>query len=104
MVIDLKACKCGEHRFATHEDCFLERRLLERREELALQAMLGMLLWPPVKRRGGGIQECRVVVIWQLQSKNLLIILGIAPADQQQGAAQPPAKTSDKVPLLFCCM
>lgn len=54
MVIDLKACKCGEHRFATHEDCFLERRLLERREELALQAMLGMLLWPPVKRRGGG--------------------------------------------------
>lgn len=56
------------------------------------------------KEERGGIQECRVLVIWQLQSKNLLIILGIAPADQQQGAAQPTAETSDKVLLFFCCM
>lgn len=42
-----------ENRFAAHEDRFLERRLLKRREELALQAVLGMLLWPPMERRGG---------------------------------------------------
>lgn len=102
MVTDLKACKCGEHRFATHEDRFLERRLLEGREELALQAVLGMLLWPPGKWRGG-MQECRALVMQQLQSKPLLIILGTVPADQQHRAAQPPAETSDEVLLLFCC-
>lgn len=51
------------------------------------------------KEERRGIQECRVVVRWQLHSKNLLIILGIVPADQQHGAAQLQAETCDKVLL-----
>lgn len=45
----------GEARgFATQEDCFREQRLLEMRQELALQAILEMVLWPPSSSGAGG--------------------------------------------------
>ncbi|KAJ7426025.1 hypothetical protein WISP_19577 [Willisornis vidua] len=101
MVTDENDCKCGAHRFATQEDCFLKRRLLEK-EELALQAILGRCYGHRESGEGAhtGVQNGGDMAAAKQTSINNLEMV---PADQQHRAAQPQAEAALKPLKKFTC-